>query len=196
MKKHIIALSIVLAVMLLYSELAEAQLHRYDNGEWVMRHEFEMGVKQYTPLVKALRYAKRGQVIRIAIVHNRGGYVHTLKYVTDAMQRSRATIRLRLVGYGYSAGAIILTYGHSVWIPKHSRILYHQISGDDGYRDRSTYRSSVAWHREARAFRFMTRSQQRAWHNGRDVIVKGYQMCKMAGAKLVKNQGCYIRGIK
>lgn len=81
----------------------------------------------YTSVCQCLLNADTGDVVYMPI-NTHGGSVASGLAVTDAMQRSKAKIITDVIGYAYSCGAMIWSFGDELRMGKCARIMFHSSS--------------------------------------------------------------------
>lgn len=85
------------------------------------------GPDYYTLVCQALLNASEGDEV-IMLINTHGGSVASGLSITDAMQRSKAKIITNVVGYAYSCGAMIWSFGDELRLGKFARVMFHSSS--------------------------------------------------------------------
>lgn len=100
-----------------------------ENGfKWTILFDNDIVSPDYYTLVcQALLNAKEEDVVHI-MVNTYGGAVASGLAITDAMQRSKARIITEVVGYAYSCGAMIWSFGDELRMGKYARVMFHSSS--------------------------------------------------------------------
>lgn len=81
----------------------------------------------YTLVCQALLNASEGDIAEIKI-NTYGGSVASGLAITDAMQRSKAKVITDVIGYAYSCGAMIWSFGDELHMGKYARVMFHSSS--------------------------------------------------------------------
>jgi len=81
----------------------------------------------YTLACQVLLSAEESDVVYMPI-NTHGGSVASGLAITDAMQRSKAKVITDVVGYAYSCGAMIWSFGDELRMGKYARIMFHSSS--------------------------------------------------------------------
>lgn len=97
-------------------------------SKWVVLIDNDIVSPEYYTLVcQVLLTATEEDVVYMPI-NTHGGSVASGLAVTDAMQRSKAKVITDVVGYAYSCGAMIWSFGDELRMGKFARIMFHSSS--------------------------------------------------------------------
>lgn len=170
----------------------------YDRGTYVLKN-FHGSKASYGNLVRALNNAQKGQEITIVLRNNYGGYNHIREYLDRAVQRSKATVTIKIERYAGSNAALFFRMGDRAIVPYSAKIMFHQSYTDNWYGKRypkHLYKWSVRIHSKVGAFSYMTKSERRLWENRKNVYISGNRICR--SKFVIKRYGsyCVIRGQK
>ena len=168
----------------------------FSGNTYVVTGRITLETAQYRPLVAALNRASSKTTIHILIVNSPGGSVDTLEYLDRAIKRSKAKVVLEARGRIASAASLLLMSGNRAIVNKNANIMYHQFTPWNGKRDRKSYNHGYNWHKKAGVWQMLRQSQINSWKVGRDVWVRGSQLCHSVRLVVDYSTTCSIRGTK
>lgn len=207
---------IIIGMLVCTSTMAALTVEKHERYEkqYIIHTNVGEHISTYQPLVDKLNNAKRDEVTLIIIKNNRGGYMHTLMQITNAIHRSDGLVFIRLKGYAASAAAFLLFQGDMATLPHTSGVLFHNIRyvNQDGKLvipsksnratpyDVTVFNSTMSWFLKTGVRELLTKKE---WHDlldGKDIIIRGKRICTWAkvGNVLRNNPGeyCLVKGRK
>jgi len=120
-----ILLWVIMAVSITANASLSFQLDRAGKLIYVLKDQVSLNNSKYLPLMRALESAKKGEVIKILIVNNRGGSVVTMNMITNKIKTSKALVKIYTDGYIASAAAYLAFQGDITYMPYRTRVLFH-----------------------------------------------------------------------
>ena len=99
----------------------------YENRNGVYRAYLygPITIMSHITLINTLDRAKSGETVWV-YVKSRGGVAWHMRHIIKAVKNSRATVRMVVDGYAYSAAAQIIMYGKYIHLTEDDLIMFHQ----------------------------------------------------------------------
>lgn len=207
----ILSLSLLLLSSQAWADLSVKYHNKYGKI-YEIHSQIGPDIAEYQPLIDALVKAKKGQVIYVVVMQNRGGYMRTLAKLTHYISQTKGAVIMEARGFIASAAALLVFQGDLVRINHDSQILFHNIRYFDKGRvvipsrlDRNTpskiyiYHSSLSWFARTRVAAMLTGDEWEKLLDGKDVIVRGERICNWGvKTRVIANRfkSCLTRGVK